>query len=116
MKVSKFYKEVKFNDQVKIVLIREAIDSDQGMFQFEFLRKADTYEKFRKNCLGYADNQSVLASQHEQISDQTKSRHQEGEETWARSRPKAPQDLFLGAYSVSKVYRIEVCTFRGWIS
>ena len=32
-----------------------------------------------------------------------------------RSRPTAPHGRFWGAYRVSKAYRTDVCTFRGWI-
>ena len=69
MKASKLYKEAKFNDQAKFGLILEAIKSDQGMLQFVFLRKADTYEKVRETCLVYADNQKVLVSREEQVTD-----------------------------------------------
>ena len=79
VKASKLYKEAKFNDQAKFGLIREAIKSDQGMLQFVFLRKADTYEKVRETCLEYADNRKVFVSQGEQITNQTRSGHQEGE-------------------------------------
>ena len=60
VKASKLYKEAKFNDQAKFGLIREAIKSDQGMLQFVFLRKADTFEKVSETCLEYADNQKVF--------------------------------------------------------
>ena len=60
VKASKLYKEAKFNEQAKFGLIREAIKFDQGMSQFVFLIKADTYEKVRENCLEYADNQKIL--------------------------------------------------------
>ena len=63
VKASKLYKEAKFKDQAKFGLIREAIKSDQGMFHFVLLRKADTYEKVRRNCLEYSDNQTVFVSQ-----------------------------------------------------
>ena len=79
VKASKLYKEAKFNEQAKFGLIREAIKSDQGMLQFVFLRKADTYEKVRETCLEYAYNQKVFASQGEQVTDQTRSAHLEGE-------------------------------------
>ena len=48
VKASKLYKEAKFDDQAKFRLIREAIKSDQGMLQFLFLRKANTYKKVRE--------------------------------------------------------------------
>ena len=60
-------------------MIREAIKSDQGTLQFVFLRKAYTYEKVREACLEYADNQKAFASHGEQVVDQARSSHQEGE-------------------------------------
>ena len=56
MKASKYYKEAKFSDRVKFVLIREAIKSDLGTLQSVFIRKGGAYEKFREKCLEYADN------------------------------------------------------------
>ena len=55
--------EAKANDRAKFGLSREADKFDQGMLQFVFLRKADTYEKVRETCLEYADNQKVFVSQ-----------------------------------------------------
>ena len=50
-KARKLYKEAKFNDHAKFVLIREALQSDQGTLQFTFLTKEDAYEKFKhKGC------------------------------------------------------------------
>ena len=79
MKASKLYKEAKFNDQAKFGLLREAILSDKGMLQFIFLRKADAFEKVTETWLKYPDNQKLFASQGEQITDQTRSGHQEVE-------------------------------------
>ena len=79
MKAIKLYKEAKFNDQAKFGLIREAFKSDQGMLQFVFLRKADTYEKIRENCLEYAVNQKGFALQRKKLNDQARSAHQERE-------------------------------------
>ena len=94
VKASKLYKEAKFNDQAKFGLIREAIKSDQGMLQFVFLRKADTYEKVRENCLEYADNQKVFVSQREQVTDQTRSGHQEGEKEKLHKETSEKVDTF----------------------
>ena len=79
VKAIKLRKETNLNDQAKFGLIREAIKSDQGMLQFVFLSKADTYQKVRETCTQYADNQKVFASLEEQITDQTRSGNQEGE-------------------------------------
>ena len=79
LKATKFYKEAKFNDQAKFGSIGEAIKSDRSMLQFVFLRKADTFEKVRENCIEYAVTQKVFASQGEQVTGQAKSAHQEGE-------------------------------------
>ena len=59
--------------------MREDIKFDQGMLQFVFLKKADTYEKVRETCIEYPDNQKVFASQGEQPIDLVGSGHQEAE-------------------------------------
>ena len=51
IKASTLYKEAKFNDGVKFGLIREAIKTGRGMFQFLFSRKAGTCEKFKETGL-----------------------------------------------------------------
>ena len=81
---SKLYKAANFNDQAKFGLVGEAMKSDQGMLQFESLRKGDTYEKVREICIEYANNQKVFASQGEQVIDQAKSGDQESEKNFTR--------------------------------
>ena len=49
------------------------------MLQFVFLRNADTFENFRETCIEYADNQTVFASQGEQIIGKASSGKQEVE-------------------------------------
>ena len=44
-----------------------------------FSRKAGTYEKVKENCIEYANNQKVFASQGERLIDQGRSCHKEGE-------------------------------------
>ena len=79
MKASKLYKEAKFNEQANFGLLSEDIKSDKGMSQFIFLRKADAFEKVRETWLKYPDNQKLFVSKGEQITDQTRSGHQEVE-------------------------------------
>lgn len=51
LKATELFKAANFNDHEKFELIIESIKSDQGMFQLEFLRKQNTYEKLRETCL-----------------------------------------------------------------
>ena len=79
VKATKLYKEAKFNDQAKFGLTREAIKSDQAMLQLLFLRKADVYKKVREDFSNMPVTRRFFASQGEQICDQTRTGHLEGE-------------------------------------
>ena len=57
-----------------------------------FYRKAHTYEKVRKSCLEYADNQKVFASQGEQIIDQARK---------GRKVHQAKRDSFLSCCNIA---------------
>ena len=72
IKSNKLYEKAKFSDQEKFEFIWE-VKSDQGMLQFLFLRKEDTYEKFKETCLEYANNKKVFKSrvQEEQVTDES---------------------------------------------